>query len=262
MLFVISPAKTLDFETPAHIAKHSQPAFIEQSAQLIDILRAKTPADIASLMTVSDKIAALNVARYQAWSPRFTASNSKQALLAFMGDVYEGLDAASLSEADLDYAQQHLRILSGLYGLLRPLDWMQPYRLEMGTRLANAKGSNLYAFWGETLTDALNANLARQKHKVLVNLASDEYFKAVKPKQLKGRLLQCVFEDGKAGKYKIISFYAKRARGLMARFAVQNRIDEPQALQAFNSEGYRFVSESSDEGRYLFRRDIDQMPQS
>jgi hypothetical protein len=254
MLFVISPAKTLDYETPPPIDKHTRPAFVARSAELIDILKTRSPADIGALMDISDPLAALNMARYQAWSPRFTRHNSKQALFAFMGDVYEGLDAASFDAADIDFAQQHLRILSGLYGLLRPLDLMQPYRLEMGTRLVNPHGNGLYAFWGDTLTDALNAELKRDTTPVLVNLASDEYFKAVKPKQLKARLVTCTFEDFKGGKYKIISFFAKRARGLMVRYAVKHRLTDPAQLRDFDLEGYRFVGEASDENRLVFRR--------
>jgi cytoplasmic iron level regulating protein YaaA (DUF328/UPF0246 family) len=182
-------------------------------------LREKSPSDISRLMGISDTLATLNVGRYHDWSPVFTPDNAKQAVLAFMGDVYEGLNAASLNDGQLDYLQQHLRILSGLYGLLRPLDLMQPYRLEMGTRLANPHGANLYAFWGERITNALNALLDTTDNPVLVNLASDEYFKAVKPAKLHGRLITPVFQDYKNGQYKIISFYAKQARGLMARWA-------------------------------------------
>lgn len=255
MLFVISPAKTLDYDTPAHIAKFTTPAFTEQSAELIALLRHKTPAEIGSLMAISEPLAALNVARYQAWRPRYTAHNSKQAILAFMGDVYEGLDAASLDEADLDYVQQHLRILSGLYGVLRPLDRMQAYRLEMGTRLANPAGSNLYAFWGDRITEALNKELAHDKPAVLVNLASDEYFKSVRPRHLKARLVECVFEDRKGEQYKIISFYAKRARGLMARYALTRRISTVDGLRDFDVEGYRYEAALSQEDRLVFRRD-------
>ncbi|PHV10283.1 peroxide stress protein YaaA [Chitinimonas sp. BJB300] len=254
MLFVISPAKTLDFDTPAQHEHSTLPAFIPQSTQLIETLRQQSPADIAKLMTISDNLAALNVARYQDWSPRFTSHNSKPAVLAFMGDVYEGLDAASLDSSQIKLTQQRLRILSGLYGLLRPLDLMQPYRLEMGTRLANPHGNNLYAFWGNTITDALNAELARQAEPVLVNLASEEYFKSVKRKQLKGRLVDCVFEDNKNGQYKVISFYAKRARGLMVRYAMLNQIDRMEDLKNFDLEGYRFASAESTSDKLVFRR--------
>jgi cytoplasmic iron level regulating protein YaaA (DUF328/UPF0246 family) len=255
MLFVISPAKTLDFDTPASTDRYTLPRFTERSAALIDILKQKTPADIASLMTLSEPLAALNVSRYQSWRPSFTKANSKQAVLAFMGDVYEGLDARSLDADSLDHAQSRLRILSGLYGVLRPLDRMQPYRLEMGTRLAHANGRNLYDFWGDTLTESLNKELAEFAEPVLVNLASEEYFKAVKPKKLKARLVECSFEDMKNGRYKIISFYAKRARGLMARYALLNRLTAPEQLRDFDMEGYRFAADASDENRYVFRRD-------
>jgi cytoplasmic iron level regulating protein YaaA (DUF328/UPF0246 family) len=255
MLFVISPAKTLDFDTPASTDRYTLPRFTERSAALIEILKQKTPADIASLMTLSEPLAALNVSRYQSWRPSFTKANSKQAVLAFMGDVYEGLNARTLDADSLDHAQSRLRILSGLYGVLRPLDRMQPYRLEMGTRLAHANGRNLYDFWGDTLTDSLNKELAEFADPVLVNLASEEYFKAVKPKKLKARLVECSFEDMKNGRYKIISFYAKRARGLMARYALVNRLNAPEQLRDFDVEGYRFTPDASDENRYVFRRD-------
>lgn len=257
MLMVLSPAKTLDYDTPPHTKHHTQPDFLAQSQQLISILREKSPADIARLMSISDALATLNVGRYHDWNPGFTPDNAKQAVLAFMGDVYEGLDAASLNDGQLDYLQQHLRILSGLYGLLRPLDLMQPYRLEMGTRLANPHGANLYAFWGERITDALNALLDATDNPVLINLASDEYFKAVKPARLHGRLISPVFQDYKNGQYKIISFYAKQARGLMARWGALHGVDTPEALQDFNLGGYRFDSGESDTQRWVFRRRQD-----
>lgn len=255
MLTVISPAKNLDYETPVHIDTHTTPRFIDQSQALIDILNKFSVQDVAELMKLSDKLASLNVARYASWEPTFTADNSKQAVLAFNGDVYTGLDAASLSSTQLEYAQQHLRILSGLYGVLRPLDRMQPYRLEMGTKLQNPHGKDLYAFWGNALTESLNEELAEQDSKVLVNLASNEYFKAVKPKALDARVITPVFKDWKNGQYKIISFYAKKARGLMARYIIENGIDNPQALQNFDYDGYQY-SESLSEGDMLvFTRD-------
>ena len=254
MIFVLSPAKTLDFETPPTTRTHTQPEFLDHSAQLIALLRKLSPADVAALMDISDPLAALNVARYDAWSPPFTPANAKQAVLAFDGDVYDGLRAPDLRKADLDYAQKHLRILSGLYGLLRPLDLMQPYRLEMGTKLANPRGKDLYAFWGERQTEALNALLAKQKNKVLVNLSSEEYFKSVKPKRLAGRLLTPVFEEWKGGRYKIVSFFAKKARGLMARYAIVNRIDTPEGLQGFDYEGYAFDRKASNDDTFVFRR--------
>jgi cytoplasmic iron level regulating protein YaaA (DUF328/UPF0246 family) len=257
MLIVLSPAKTLDYDTPPTTDVHSRPDFIKHSAELIDTLRTLSPAQIGSLMQISDALAVLNAGRYASWSPKFTAKNAKQAVLAFNGDVYEGLDARSLSARQLDYMQSHIRILSGLYGVLRPLDRMQPYRLEMGTRLANPRGKDLYAFWGELVTGALNEVLAGQKSKVVVNLASEEYFKAVKPKLLNAPVVTPVFEDWKNGKYKVISFYAKRARGLMARYAAVKRITQPEKLKAFDVEGYAFDERGSSEHSWLFRRRID-----
>jgi cytoplasmic iron level regulating protein YaaA (DUF328/UPF0246 family) len=258
MLFVLSPAKSLDYETPSKVTQPTTPQFVAQSAELIDILKTKSQAEIAALMDLSDPLAALNVARYGVWSQRFTDSNSKPAVLAFNGDVYEGLDAASLSEEDLQWAQQHLLILSGLYGVLRPLDRMQPYRLEMGTALDNARGKNLYAFWGDTLAGHINERLQSDASPVIVNLASQEYFKSVRPsagsRWLKPRIVECVFEDWKAGQYKVISFHAKRARGLMARFAITRRLSTPQGLQDFDLEGYVHAAEASDEQRLVFRR--------
>jgi len=255
MLMVISPAKTLDYDTPAHTARHTQPGFLAHSAELVATLRQLSPADIGQLMSISDALATLNTGRFHDWGGEFTPENAKQAVLAFMGDVYEGLDAKSLSEPQLGWLQQHLRILSGLYGLLRPLDLMQAYRLEMGTRLANPRGSNLYQFWGDIITEALNAELAQQVQPQLVNLASDEYFKSVKPKKLQATVITPVFQDLKNGQYKIISFYAKRARGLMARWAVEHAVNDAEALKAFNSEGYAFDANASDATHWIFRRD-------
>ncbi|CAL94504.1 peroxide stress protein YaaA [Azoarcus olearius] len=261
MIFVISPAKALDYETPPVTARFTTPDFLDDAAELIDILRTCTPADIAGLMSLSDKLASLNVARYATWSRPFAPDNAKQAILAFNGDVYEGLAATTLGEDGLAWAQDHLRILSGLYGVLRPLDLMQPYRLEMGTRLSNPRGKDLYAFWGERITTELNRLLdlerAAGREAVLVNLASEEYFKSVKPKLLKGRLVTPTFEDWKDGRYKIISFYAKRARGLMSRYAIERQLDEVEDLKAFDSDGYAFVAEASDEHSWVFRRRQD-----
>lgn len=258
MILVISPAKALDYETPPTTARFTQPDFLDDASALIAVLREKSPADIAELMSLSDPLATLNVARYASWSRPFAPDNARQAVLAFNGDVYEGLDARSLSEVELAWAQDHLRILSGLYGVLRPLDLMQAYRLEMGTRLANPRGKNLYEFWGERITDELDRLLAREeeagRERVLVNLASDEYFKSVKPKKLKGRIVTPVFEDWKGGRYKLISFYAKRARGLMSRYAITHRIDEVEALKGFDSEGYAFAADASEADTLVFRR--------
>lgn len=255
MLFVISPAKALDYETPPHVKTHTQPLFVPQASELIDVLKAKSPQEVASLMDLSDQLAGLNVARYQAWAPTFSARNSKQAVLAFDGDVYGGLDARSLPAEDLDWLQQHLCILSGLYGVLRPLDWMQPYRLEMGTRLATAKGRNLYQFWGSQIADYLNQRAAADRTPVVVNLASEEYFKAVDLKALKPRVVSCVFEERKGDGYKIISFMAKRARGLRVRYATAIRAEHVEQLQGFDLEGYRYVPSVSSPDRLVFRRE-------
>jgi len=256
MLLLLSPAKSLDYESPLDKLPHTLPQFTPQSAKLIEILKDKSPQEIAELMDLSDALSGLNVARYQAWSPKFTAKNSRQAVLAFNGDVYEGLDAKSLSADDLAWAQNHLCILSGLYGVLRPLDYMQPYRLEMGTALPNAHGQNLYKFWGAQIAQYLNLQLQQQPQPVIVNLASQEYFKAVDRKVLQARVVECVFEDFKGGKYKIISFNAKRARGLMARYAVTQRVSKVEQLKKFNLEGYAFEASASEADRWVFRRKV------
>ena len=257
MLIFLSPAKSLDYTTPPQVATHTQPAFLKQSETLIKQLRKLSPADLANLMGISDALALLNFNRFADWELPFTPENAKQAVLAFDGDVYDGLAAKTLSSADLDFAQQHVRILSGLYGILKPLDLMQPYRLEMGTRFVNAAGKDLYAFWGETLVDAINGELAGMPRPVAVNLASEEYFKAAVGRKIKGQVIQPVFEDWKSGRYRIISFYAKRARGLMTRYAVVNRLDEPEGLQGFDYDGYAFAPEASDDRTWVFRRRQD-----
>jgi cytoplasmic iron level regulating protein YaaA (DUF328/UPF0246 family) len=254
MLFLLSPAKSLDYETPAGAVPHTQPLFVPQSQQLIDLLKAQSPQEIAELMSLSDTLAGLNVARYQAWRPKFTAKNSKQAVLAFNGDVYEALDAKSLGAEEMAWLQDHVCILSGLYGVLRPLDWMQPYRLEMGTKLANDNGKDLYKFWGSDIAHYLNGRLRRDVSPVVINLASQEYFKAVDGKALKACVVDCVFEEYRNGQYKIISFMAKRARGLMARFAATHRVVTPQQLQAFDVEGYTYDAAASSPERLVFRR--------
>ncbi|GAA6120222.1 peroxide stress protein YaaA [Acidovorax sp. FG27] len=255
MLFLLSPAKSLDYESPLPSGlPHTLPAFVPDSARLIEVLRRQSPQQIASLMHISDALAALNVGRYAAWKPRFTAANSRQAVLAFNGDVYEGLQARTLSADDLAWAQQHLGILSGLYGVLRPLDRMQPYRLEMGTRLPTEGGANLYQFWGSRIAEHLNTRLQADATPVVVNLASQEYFKSVDLKTLKARVIECVFEDFKGGGYKIISFHAKRARGLMARYAIEHRVATPRQLEGFDAEGYAFHAASSAADRLVFRR--------
>lgn len=254
MHFVLSPAKSLDYDTPAPFDQTTVPQFLPRSAELIDLLRPMSPQEVAALMHLSDPLAQLNVARYGAWSRRFTARNSKAAVLAFDGDVYDGLQAASLSTDDLQWAQTHVSILSGLYGVLRPLDRMQPYRLEMGTALENPHGRNLYAFWGDTLAEYLNRCAAADPVPVIVNLASQEYFKAADRPVLKPRVIECVFEDWKGGKYKIISFFAKRARGLMARYAITHRLATPKDLERFDLDGYAFDPSASQPDRLVFRR--------
>ncbi len=255
MLMVISPAKTLDYDTPPATERFTQPQHLDQAQELITILRDFSPQQISQLMKLSDKLAALNVARYGSWTPHFTPENAKQALLAFKGDVYTGLNAEDFSEQDFDFAQCHLRMLSGLYGLLRPLDLMQPYRLEMGTKLQNPRGKDLYAFWGDRISHWLNEALAEQGDNVLLNLASNEYFGAVKRKELNARVIDVDFKDMKNGQYKIISFYAKKARGLMARYVIRERIDNPEQLKGFDNEGYRYCAEDSSPDHLIFLRD-------
>lgn len=255
MLMVISPAKTLDYETAPATQRHTLPRHLEHSQQLIDVLQEKSPQEIAKLMSISDKLAALNVARFGSWSETFTTENSKQAVLAFKGDVYTGMQANDFGEDDFEFAQQHLRMLSGLYGLLRPLDLMQPYRLEMGTKMENPRGKDLYTFWGDEITNWLNKDLADQGDDILLNLASKEYFSAVKPKLLKGRIIEPVFKDQKNGQYKIISFHAKRARGLMARYVIQKRLKNPDELTKFDLNGYRYDAASSGPDQPVFLRD-------
>jgi len=255
MQFLLSPAKALDYETAPTTAVHTRPQFVAQSTALIDTLRQQSPRQIAQLMDLSDKLATLNAARYQAWKPRFTRKNAKQAVLAFNGDVYGGLQAVSLSPDELAWAQDHVAILSGLYGVLRPLDLMQPYRLEMGTDLATTHGKNLYQFWGSQIADYLNTRLRADKTPVVINLASQEYYKAVDLKTLRARVVTCVFEEWRsAGQYKVVSFMAKRARGLMARYAISRRISTPDGLCAFDSENYAFDAKASQPDRLVFRR--------
>ncbi|MCW4153554.1 peroxide stress protein YaaA [Halomonas sp. 18H] len=260
MLSVISPAKKLDFETPASTSRHTQPDYLEHSQTLIDILRDKSPQDISQLMGVSDKIAGLNAARFAEWQTPFTADNAKPAAQAFQGDVYVGLEAEHFDDADNDFAQDHLRILSGLYGLLRPLDLIQPYRLEMGTKLANPAGKDLYAFWRDELTSALDEAIAQSGSRVLVNLASNEYFKSIDAGRLNARVITPVFKDEKNGQYKIISFYAKKARGLMAAWMIQQRLDDAEALKDFDVAGYRYNAAMSEGNTLVFCRDERDRP--
>jgi len=251
---LLSPAKTLDYETPATTNSFSIPDYLGKSSELVKVLKQKSFLDLMELMQVSQKIAELNVERFNQWKLPFSTENAKQAVLAFKGDVYSGLDASALSENRLAYTQSHLRILSGLYGLLRPLDLMQPYRLEMGLKLTTKKGENLYQFWGEKITDALNVLLAKQDEPVLINLASNEYFKSVQKKNLDGRLITPEFKDWKNGKYKMISFFAKKARGLMVRYAIDHNIQKAEVLQNFNYDGYHFNPELSQADKWVFSR--------
>jgi cytoplasmic iron level regulating protein YaaA (DUF328/UPF0246 family) len=254
MLIVLSPAKSLDYKTPVSVKTSTLPEFVAESAKLIADLKKLSPQELANLMGLSDQLAALNVGRFRDWSKKFTEENSKPAIYAFDGDVYDGFDVKSLNAKSLDFAQDHIRILSGLYGALRPLDLMQPYRLEMGTSFQNARGKDLYAFWGERVTDSLKKVLDKQKKPFLLNLASEEYFKVLQAKKLECPVISPVFQDGKDGKFKIISFYAKRARGLMARYAVENRITDPADLKGFNLDGYKYIASESKPDKPVFRR--------
>lgn len=254
MLMVISPAKTLDYESPLATTEFTQPDFLDDACELIDQLKELEPHQISNLMSISDKLGQLNADRFRSWTIPFTPNNSRQAILAFKGDVYTGLDAYSFDQGDFIFAQKHLRMLSGLYGILRPLDLMQPYRLEMGTKLENTRGKDLYTFWGDGITNEINRLLAADKG-VLVNLASNEYFKSIKKKDLDGRLITPQFKDWKNGEYKIISFYAKKARGLMCRYAIRNRITQVDDLKGFDLDGYYFSKDQSDENNWVFLRD-------
>lgn len=254
MLIVLSPAKSLDYKTPVKVKSPTLPEFVSESAKLIAYLKKMAPQDVAKLMGLSDQLAVLNVGRYRDWSKKFTDENSKPAIYAFDGDVYDGFDVKSLNTKAIEFAQKHVRILSGLYGTLRPLDLMQPYRLEMGTALKNARGKDLYAFWGGRVTESLKKVLDEQKKPVLLNLASEEYFKVLQPKELGCPVISPVFQDAKDGKYKIISFYAKRARGLMARYVVENHISDPVDLKGFNLDGYKYYAAESKIDKPVFRR--------
>ena len=258
MLFLLSPAKSLDYDTPVPADVPATLPHFEgprgPSVELIKLLRTQSPQQIAELMHLSDNLSALNVARYTAWSSKSTPTNAKQAALAFDGDVYGGFGAKTLSTAQLAWAQDHVYILSGLYGVLRPLDLLQPYRLEMGTQLANKHGKDLYAFWRPRIAGHLNERLAADHTPVVVNLASQEYFKSVDLRLLSARVVECVFEEWKADKYKIVSFFAKRARGLMARWAVLHTAATPRALEKFDLEGYGFAAAVSSPERLVFRR--------
>ncbi len=254
MLYVISPAKTLDFETPCD-KEVSYPRFQKETLELIGALRERTPEQIQELMSLSENLAELNVSRYQKFSRSKNTKRAKQAVYAFKGDVYLGLEAEELSNEDIHYAQDHLRILSGLYGLLRPLDLIQPYRLEMGTRLAFDDYTTLYNFWADRIVEQVNRDLKKQGDKVLINLASQEYFKAIDRPSLKAKVINIDFLDQKNGKYKVISFFAKKARGLMAQFIIKNRINDAESLKAFDYQGYWFDVDSSNDSKFVFKRE-------
>lgn len=254
MLVVVSPAKNLDFESQVPVDEFTQPSLLSHAEALVERCRKLSPAELGSLMSISDKLATLNANRFTEFTTPFTVNNARQAMYAFNGDVYTGLDAYSLSEDDAQYAQSHLRILSGLYGVLKPLDLMQAYRLEMGTRLENARGKDLYAFWGSEITHKLNEALAEQGDNVLVNLASNEYFKSVKKRELDGMIITPNFKDYKNGKYKVISFFAKKARGTMARYIIENRITDVAGLKQFDVDGYRYSEEQSSATELVFLR--------
>lgn len=254
MLTIISPAKTLDYQSPLITSDYSKPQFMPETQQLVEVCKKLSANELAKLMSISPKLAEVNYQRFQDWHANFTPDNARQAILAFKGDVYSGLHVEDFTDKDLSFAQSHLRILSGLYGVLRPLDLIQPYRLEMGIRLKNGHNSNLYQFWGDKLTDHLNKELAQSANPTLINLASNEYFKAIKAKQLKASIIQPIFLDKSKGEFKVISFYAKKARGLMSRFIIKNNINQSNDIKSFNLEGYQFDSKRSTELEWFFIR--------
>jgi len=254
MIVLLSPSKTLDWDSSPGTSPYTTPVFLEEAARLVEGLRTFSADDIARLMKISEKLAALNADRFAAWQRRHTPHNARPALLAFKGDVYTGLEAETFSDEDFVFAREHLRILSGLYGLLRPLDLIQPYRLEMGTRLSTERGSTLYDFWEDRITRAVNEALLRQATPVLVNLASVEYFRAVNPEKITARVVTPVFRDFKNGRFKVISFYAKKARGRMAGYLVRRRLEDVDALKGFDVDGYRFDASLSEKDRWVFTR--------
>lgn len=254
MLVIISPAKTLDYITPPATNDYSLPVFANDSAELIDQLKQLNPQQISSLMNISDKLGNINFSRYLSWDSEFNLDNAKQAVFAFKGDVYTGLDVESLSLKELNWSQNHVRILSGLYGLLRPLDLMQPYRLEMGTNFKTTRGKDLYEFWGTKITSKLNQTLDKDKCDVVVNLASKEYFKAIKSDLLDARIVTPIFKDWKNDKYKIISFFAKKARGMMSRYIIQHQTQDPEEIKSFDMGGYKFDSSESTKNEWIFTR--------
>jgi len=254
MLLIISPAKKLDDKTPAPVSDYTMPDHLDRAAELIDVMSQKDSFEIADLLKLSMNLADLNMQRYQDWHTPFTPDNAKQALFAFTGDVYQGLDTGTLTADDLVFAQNHLRILSGLYGILRPLDLMQAYRLEMSTKLSTDYGRNLYEFWGDTITHTINDTLAAQGDNILINLASNEYFKSIRLGELKGRIITPVFKEYRKGAYRIISFNAKKARGYMSRFIIQNRLTNPEEIKAFDIADYTFNPDLSSSTDFVFTR--------
>lgn len=254
MLIVLSPAKSLDLETPVKTRKFSEPVFLSDARKLVKDLKKFNPEQLSELMNMSSKLGDLNYERYANWRTPFNRDNARPAIFTFMGDVYQGLEAETFSTADLNYAQKHLRILSGLYGVLKPLDLMQPYRLEMGTGLSTGKGDNLYDFWGKKLTRSLNEDLANDRKKILVNLASNEYFNAIQPGELDARIVTPAFKDFSSGKYRFLSYYAKQARGMMAAFIIKNRITTIEKLKEFDTAGYRYSEQESTEDKLVFLR--------
>ena len=254
MLILLSPAKSLDYKSPLPTKRHTEPRLLDDTELLVKKLRAMTPQALGKLMSISDKLAHLNAERYTTFEPDFTPENSRQCLFAFTGDVYQGLQLSDWKAPDFTLAQKQIRILSGLYGLLRPLDLMQPYRLEMGTKMENTRGKNLYEFWGEKITDLINTDLKKSGSNIIVNLASNEYFTSVKKKSLQGKLITPVFKDEKNGKYKIISFYAKKARGMMADHIIRNKITDVPGFKTFKTAGYKFSKAESDDQQLVFLR--------
>lgn len=254
MLVIISPAKTQDFTPLSSPTSYTQPHFLQESSLLVKELKKMKPAALCALMDISENLAELNYSRFQEWQPDFTPENAKQALFAFKGDVYTGIPVEDYSSDDLSYAQEHLRILSGLYGLLRPLDLMQAYRLEMKIKLKNKRGADLYKFWGNRLTESLNEALQQQQEPVLVNLASNEYFKALQPKNIQGRILTPQFKEYKNGKYATVALFAKRARGMMTDYILRNRLEDPEALKGFDREGYSYSEPQSTSNEWVFVR--------
>ncbi|MFT4631777.1 MAG: cytoplasmic iron level regulating protein YaaA (DUF328/UPF0246 family) [Candidatus Pseudothioglobus sp.] len=256
MLTLISPAKTLDFDRPLATSQVTTPDFLKESAQLVDVMRDHSADDLSKLMRISPKLGELNSERFEQWQLPFTPDNARQAILAFRGDVYVGLDADSYSQRDFTFAQKSLRILSGLYGVLKPLDLIQPYRLEMGSRVSTGDNKDLYGFWGDTITQALNTELTGHRNKSVINLASNEYFKSVRTKQLSGQVITPVFKDFSKGTYKILGFYAKKARGLMASYIIKNRLNTPEAMKEFTTDGYRFNEDFSSDTDWVFTRKV------